>query len=362
MNARNINQEGDMLPPTLRIAVLTACLWLSGIGQAAQPVDVLSTLPADPQQTKRPQWVKAVPPYPLSLFSKAEVDLSSVRQSDNGQIIAWGRDTYVEVQQPSTDHAFQIAETQYLIDCNGGKKTFLAINTRMANGNLVRSVRMPDFAKNELEEIHASSLESARMTLACAQAEKNWPGVQYYNLHVRPKHVDETTPLTSQEKKEIDRAVSQQRESDKRNIPLAEPLLTAQSGKKVCHAMNGIDGNRSPYELCDAQGMYSHNVYSVLANGTPVIQGIDDDTTKGIDGAVDGKPMRLQCAPVNQLADNVTSKTIEGAIMVGRLSSKKVPFADELKFAIMTNVIESGRHCTLGNADGVIAKLDVVSP
>ncbi|WP_296650134.1 hypothetical protein [Paraburkholderia sp.] len=94
--------------PTFGIAFSIAFLSLSGISQAAQSADPVSTLRADPQQTTPPQWVKAVPPYPLTLFSKAEVDLSSVKQGDNGQITAWERDIYEKIQEPSTDAAFQL--------------------------------------------------------------------------------------------------------------------------------------------------------------------------------------------------------------------------------------------------------------
>ncbi|WP_185219048.1 hypothetical protein [Paraburkholderia dinghuensis] len=349
--------------PIFRITFSIAFLWLSGISHAAQSADPLSTLPADSQQTTQPQWVKAVPPYSLEpLFSKAEVDLNSVKQGDNGQITAWERDTYEKIQQPSTDYAFQIGEAHYLIDCNDGKYTALAVNTRRTNGDLVKSVPMPEFAQKNLTDVPPDSLISAEVTLACAQAKKNWPGDRYYDLHIKPKHVATSTPLTSQEKEKIDQAIVQRKESDKRNTPFVAPLLTAQNGRNVCHTMNGADGNPSPYELCDAQGMFSHDVYSVRVGGIPFIQGIDDTTTKGIDGVFHDTPIRLQCEPVNQLADGVTNKTIEGAIQVDRMSSKKISFDDELKFAIATNVIEIGRHCTLSNTDGVMAKLDVVSP
>jgi hypothetical protein len=354
--------KATMQLPIFRITFSIALLCLSGISQAAQSADPLSTLPADPQQTTQPQWVKAVPPYPLTLFSKAEVDLNSVKQGDNGQITAWERDTYEKPQQPSTDYVFQIGEAHYLIDCNDGKYTSLAVNTRRANGDLVRSVPMPESVQKYMADVPPDSLISAEVTLACAQAKKNWPIDQHYDLHIKPKHVATITPLTSQEKEKIDQAIAQRKETDKRNAPVVEPLLTAQNGKNLCHTMNGVDGNPSSYELCDAQGMFSHDVYSVRIGGIIFLRGIDDDTTKGIDGVFYGSPIRLQCEPVNQLADGVTNKTIEGAIQADRMSSKKISFDDELRFAILTNVVEIGRHCTLSNTDGVMAKLDVVSP
>jgi hypothetical protein len=354
--------KATMQLATFGITFSITFLWLSGISQAAQTADPLSTLPADPQQTTQPQWVKAVPPYPLTLFSKAELDLSSVKQGDNGQITAWERDTYEKIQQPSTEYAFQIGEAHYLIDCRGGKYTSLMVNTRRANGDLVKSVPMPEFIQKNLSDVPPDSLISAAVTLACAQAGKNWPNDQYYDLHIRPRHVATITPFTSQEKEKIDQAIVQRKELDSRNTPFVEPLLTARNGKNVCHTMNGADGSPSSYELCDAQGVSAHDVYSVRVGGIPFLQGTDDNTTKGIDGVFYGSPIRLQCEPVNQLADGVTNKTIEGAIQVDRISSKKISFDDELKFAILTNVVEIGRHCTLSNTDGVMAKLDVVSP
>lgn len=348
--------------PTLRTTLSIAFLWLSSISQAAQSADLLSTLPADPQQATQPQWVKAVPPYPLPPLFKAEMDLNSVKRGEDGKITAWQRDTYGEVQNPSTDHAFQVAETHFLIDCNGGKYTFLKVNTRRANGELARSVPMPEFHQKNLTDVPPDSLNSAEVALACSQAKKNWPGEQSYDLRLKPKHVDVTTPLTSQEKGKIDQAIAQLKLSDKRDSHFNEPLLDVRNGKSLCHAMNGIDGNPSVYELCYAHGMFSHDTYSVRAEGIPFLEGIDDNTTKGIDGVLYGNPVRLQCEPVQQLADDVTNKTIEGAILAGRISSEKVPFDDELRFAIMTNVIEIGRHCKLSNTHGVMAKLDVVSP
>lgn len=352
-----------MQHPTFRITLSIAFLWLSGISQAAPSADPLSTLPADPQQTTPPRWVRAVPPYSIApLFSKAEVDLNSVKKGGNGQITAWIRETYEEIQQPSTDHAFQVGETNYLIDCNNGKYNFLSINTRKANGDLVRSVKMPDFDRKNMDDIPPDSLNGAEATLACAQAKKNWPGEKYYDLHIKPKHVDAAAPLTLQEEEKIDQAIAQRKELDGRNVPFTGPLLTAQAGKNTCHTMSGVDGSPSPYELCYSHGMFSHDVYSVRFDGIPLLHGIDDKATKGIDGVFNGNQIRLQCEPVNRLADGVAKKTIEDAILSGRMSSKKISFDDGLNFAIMTNVIEIGRHCILSNADGIMAKLDVVSP
>ncbi|WP_155675566.1 hypothetical protein [Burkholderia territorii] len=290
------------------------------------------------------------------------MDLNSVKQGDNGHITAWERDTYEELQQPSTPYAFQISEAHYLIDCNDGKYTSLAVNTRRANGDLVRSVPMPDFVQKYMADVPPDSLISAEVTLACAQAKKKWPIDPHYDLHIKLKHVATIVPLTSQEREKIDQAMAQRKETDKRNAPVVEPLLIAQNGKNVCHTMNGVDGKPSSYELCDAHGMFAHDVYSVRTGGVIFVQGTDDDTTKGIDGVFYGSPIRLQCEPVNQLADGVTNKTIEGAIQTDRKSSNNISFDDSLRLAILSNVVEMGRHCTLSNTDGVMAKLDVVSP
>lgn len=349
--------------PFLGMTFAIALLSLSGASRAAQTADPISTLPADPHQTLQPQWVKAIPPYSLEpLFSKAEVDLHSVRQSDNGRITAWVRATYEQVQQPGTDYAFQVDEEHDLIDCNHGQYTSLSVNTRKRNGDLVRSEPMPEFGQNHLADIPPDSLISAEMTLACAQAKKRWPDDQNYDLHIKPKQTAAVAPLTSQEIDKIDRAVAQRKELDKRNVPLLEPLLTAQNGKNICHTMTGVDGKPSSYELCDAQGMFAHDIYSVRAAGSPVLQGIDDATTKGVDGVLYGYPIRLQCEPVTRLADDVTRKTVEGAIQVDRMTQKAASFDDELQSAILINVVEIGRHCVLSNEKGVIAKLDVVSP
>ena len=349
--------------PFLGMTFAIALLSLSGVSQAAQPTDPLSTLPADPQQTAQPLWVKAIPPYSLEpLFSKAEVDLHSVQQSDNGRITAWERETYEQVQQPSTDYAFQVGEAQDLIDCSHGKYTVLSVNTRRSNGDLVKSEPMPAFGQNNLADVPPDSLISAEVTLACEQAKKQWPNDPNYELHIKPKQPVTPAALTSQEVDKIDRALAERKALDNRNAPLLEPLLTAQNGKNICHAMNGIDGKPSSYELCDVQGMFAHDIYSVRAAGSPFLQGTDDATTKGVDGVLYGYPIRLQCEPVTRLADDVTSKTIAGAIQVDRMAQKTSSFDDELKSAIFMNVVEVGRHCVLSNEQGIVAKLDVVSP
>lgn len=342
---------------TFRKTSLFALLSLCWISQAAHASDSVATIPADPHQTAQPQWVSALPSYPLTIFSNAEVDLSSVKQGENGQITVWVRDTYTEVQQPSTDYAFQISETHQLVDCNAGKYTLLASNTRTTNGTLVKSVPMHESVIQNLSDIPPDSMISAASTLACSQAKKTWPNNQNYDIHIKPKKA--IAQLTSQEKEKIGQALVQRKALDERNVPLAEPRLISQSGKNICHVMSQPDGTPSPYELCVARGMFSHDVYTVRFAGVPLLRGIDDSTTNGIDGKLWGSPIRLQCAPVNQLAKDVTNERLESAILTNRISSSGFSFEQELSFAIMTNVLEIGRHCTLNNTDGVMAKLDV---
>ncbi|WP_116136121.1 surface-adhesin E family protein [Trinickia diaoshuihuensis] len=197
--------------------IATLCAGCASNERRAPSGDALAALPADPQQKAPPRWVKAVPPYSLTLFSKAEVDLNSVRENGDGAITAWERDTYEKIQNPSTSYSYKVAEAHYLFDCAGGKFSILHVNTRRANGDLVRSQPLSDGEQQNRQDIFAHSLIGAEAELACAQAHSNWPNDARYPLRIKPE-----TPIaansgisgmTPEQKKSIENSVRQLRQS-----------------------------------------------------------------------------------------------------------------------------------------------------
>jgi hypothetical protein len=126
--------------------------------------------------------------------------------------------------------------------------------------------------------------------------------------------------------------------------------------------MNNADRTASIFELCLADTGLSHDVYDVRVAGISIVKGTDDDTTQGIEGMFHGDALNLKCAPVNRLANDVTVKTIEDTIGFLKTSAPKATFEERKNFAISTHLIEIGRHRTLSNSGGIMARLDVKFP
>ncbi len=337
------------------------CAACGTVGQSERSQEHLSTIPADPHATTPPQWVNATPPPSLTISVKAEIDLNSVRQTDDGLIEAWERNVFDKNGEASIKYGFQVKESHYLIDCKNARYGWLGFNDRKWTGDLIKSSEVPADHR-VLGDIPPTGMIGPEVQLACNQAKKNWPDNPNYDLNIKSTITVTITPLTTREKEQVDDAISQQKENDKHSKPFVKPLLTAQNGKNVCLSMNGVDGSSSPYDLCMAQGMFAHDIYAVRIGGIPILKGIDDSTTTGISGMFYGNPIRLRCEPVSQLANDITSKTIEDGIQYEQQGMKKSTFEERLRHVISTNVVEIGRHCILSNTNGVIAKLDVISP
>ena len=132
--------------------------------------DSLAKLAADPEQKVPPQWVRAVPPYPLTLFSKVEVDLASVRPGVRGGITVWNRETYMEERYVSAEESFSIGEARYWFDCKRAQFNIEYVHTRKADGKLVRSRSIADATRLSEQAIPPKSLISAEAALACGRA------------------------------------------------------------------------------------------------------------------------------------------------------------------------------------------------
>lgn len=342
------------------------CAGCASSGHRAQSKDVLATLPADPHQTTQPLWIKAVPPYSLSLLSKAEVDLHSVQSNGDGTITAWERDTYQEIQNPSTDYGYKVAEAHYLFDCAGGTFSILDVNTRRENGDLVRSVPLSGSGPQHRQNIFPHSLNSAEAKLACAQAERNWPGDARYTLQIKPDapppKSDGASDMTPDNRREIERSVLQLKQRQAVDEVPAASVLAIPSGSSACRAMTLSGGRASTFELCVTQGHMSHDIYTVRMAGQKIIEGIDDDTTQGIARLFGGTALNLKCVPIDQLASDVTAKTIEDAIESLKTSSPNASFEQRKDFALSMHSVEIGRHCRLTQSNEATATLDIRFP
>ena len=156
------------------ICVVTAVLLqLSGCAATLDRFDErLASVPADKTQVVVPNWAPVPPPpYPLTLVRRVEVDLSSIRQTEAGNLSAWTRDTYIHEQIVSAEESFRIGEARYGVDCARGVYDIDYVQTRKADGQLVRSRSLEYLAPKELSSpVPPNSLESNRVQLICEHA------------------------------------------------------------------------------------------------------------------------------------------------------------------------------------------------
>ena len=94
-------------------------------------------------------------------------------------------------------------------------------------------------------------------------------------------------------------------------------------------------------ELCVFQGSFSHDKYLLRVNGDAVLQGIDDQTTSGIQASYKGNPIALQCPPQN-VPPNVSAAEIQK--IVPSYSTEKAKEVAELMVG-SSQPIEIGRLC-----------------
>lgn len=112
--------------------------------------------------------------------------------------------------------------------------------------------------------------------------------------------------------------------------------------KSVCKSSAlriGEDSVKS--ELCVLQGSFSHDKYTLRVNGDIVLQGIDDQTTSGIEANYKGKPIALRCPPQN-VPPNVSAAEIQK--LVPSYSTEKAKEVAELMVG-SSLPIEIGRLC-----------------
>jgi len=94
-------------------------------------------------------------------------------------------------------------------------------------------------------------------------------------------------------------------------------------------------------ELCVIQGNFTHDKYVLRVSGDTLLQGIDDQTTSGIQANYKGKPITLRCPPQNVLP-NVSAAEIQK--LVPSYSTEKAKEVAELMVG-SSLPIEIGRLC-----------------
>jgi hypothetical protein len=157
-------------------------------------------------------------------------------------------------------------------------------------------------------------------------------------------------------------SISSAAEPNQTASTFSTPMLMAESGKNICQPMTSPDGNPSAFELCVANGLFAHDVYTIRTAGVSIVKGIDDETTNGINGLFYGNPIHLKCEPISQFYDKLSDKEIEDQ---ANSLNNKIPnstFEERKQMVIAMNMVEIGRHCTLSNSNGIAARLDVKFP
>lgn len=349
----------------LPLLCVLSMLLITGCGSVAPQSYIqngLSTIPSDPHQAASPNWVSLVDSGP---FAKIEIDLNSIQQESPGTITVWQRDTYSRVMKFGQDYSYKYGDSHSRIDCSNGTFAILDGITRKENGDVARVIPANPMLENNPVKIRDGSEQVEESKLVCDQAKHNWPGNSRYELHIWPQEVQAgpiAPDLTSENKDEIRQRVEKIREDQKKMQPLATPSLAAQTGKNICQPMNGADGSVSSFDLCVANGMFSHDVYDLQVGGISITKGVDDQTTTGIKSLFHGNEISLKCIPINQLANDVTAKTIEDSVNGMRKSMGKFSFEDRMNLAIRIHTVEVGRHCTLTASTGSVAMLDISFP
>lgn len=96
-------------------------------------------------------------------------------------------------------------------------------------------------------------------------------------------------------------------------------------------------------ELCVLIGNFTHHQYGVKFNGRIVLQGIDDQTTQGINTSYEQKDVRLQCTP-QEIRGNASEEEVRKT-MPSYTEEKVKEIVDLMKGSTMS--IEAARLCTI---------------
>ncbi len=125
-------------------------------------------------------------------------------------------------------------------------------------------------------------------------------------------------------------------------------VLLPSPGKAVCRAKPAtLAGAPVKAEICVTQGNFSHDLYVLKIDGSSVLKGIDDETTKGISSSYKSQKVSLTCAP-QELAPNASLEEVH-KILPGYSSEKAKGLVALMKDS--KTPTEVGRLCT-ASSDG----------
>jgi len=134
-------------------------------------------------------------------------------------------------------------------------------------------------------------------------------------------------------------------------------VISPAPNKSACVSASSKIGDDSfKSELCVRQGSFSPDKYVLKLNGDTVLQGIDDQTTSGIQASYKGKPIALRCPPQNVSA-NVTAAEIHK--LVPSYPAEKVKEVVEL-MAGSSMPMEIGRLCQVSIGNEPAMKVQVL--
>ncbi|BAL96358.1 hypothetical protein [Rubrivivax gelatinosus] len=135
------------------------------------------------------------------------------------------------------------------------------------------------------------------------------------------------------------------------------PVLHPAPNKLACKSAAirlGEDANT--VELCVLQGSFSHDKYLLKIGGSVVIQGIDDQTTTGIQASHKGKTVALRCPPQN-VSPRATAAEIQ-QIVPGYTAEQAKAAADLM--ATSNLGMEVGRLCQVSVEGDAVMTVQVL--
>ncbi|AIF47158.1 hypothetical protein [Dyella japonica] len=139
------------------------------------------------------------------------------------------------------------------------------------------------------------------------------------------------------------------------------PAIVAAPGRAVCSSADvALGGSPAKGQLCVTEGSFGHDRYVFDLDGTAVITGIDDETTRGLSGSYKGQSLGMTCAPdIKKPADDDSYVVGLEKSMVEKRGMKP---ADAHNLAVAMATVEVGRTCIVKQAEAVLMKVPVRFP
>jgi hypothetical protein len=136
-----------------------------------------------------------------------------------------------------------------------------------------------------------------------------------------------------------------------------EPIVSV-PGRTVCQSRPvTIDGKSVDARLCVTGGSFGHDKYAVEIGQSAVVEGIDDETTKGISGTYAGSAVALTCAPQHKVPAEGDPK-VES--MANAMAARPGTTPEQAhKLAVMVLTAEVGRLCTFRQGDKDLMSVQV---